>query len=539
MPSPHLLLAILIAAMTAIGGAAMLAQNTWDEPAPKEEVGQQQAEAPAEKSDSQAKPQEGGESEIARSAPAGDAGSETADDADGSSASLLSQTGKDAIASLGAGTAELPDERGLGFDVVRVEPSGEALFAGRAKPNAAVEIVSNGSVIATAVADRSGSFVVMPEKPLAPGGHDLSLRLAGESGQEAEERVAVVVPEREGDDVLVVAEKPGEPSQILEKPSPDTSAENAEADEEAPAGGEPSEQEVAGAAPPTGTQQEPRMEDDPSEAPADATPAEVEETAVASAETVAPPAGEEGSPSQAEEAAASGSEDAQETAPAAPAETAAAQPSDASTPRPAPSGDGAASAPETEVAKTQAPASDAEAGPDEQQLAVEAVEEETGRMYVAGAGKPGSTVRVYVDETPLGEAKVNEGGRWLVESPREIEEGEVSVRADQLETGGTEVAARSEVAFSREANEAALVPLAGDASVTASGNIVGPRSIIIRRGDNLWTLSRRNYGRGIRYTTIYTANQDQIRDPDLIYPGQVFTLPTRDKNWPQETEGEG
>ncbi|WP_029042467.1 LysM peptidoglycan-binding domain-containing protein [Cucumibacter marinus] len=48
---------------------------------------------------------------------------------------------------------------------------------------------------------------------------------------------------------------------------------------------------------------------------------------------------------------------------------------------------------------------------------------------------------------------------------------------------------------------------------------------IIRRGDNLWTIARRVYGRGIRYTTIYQANQSQIRDPDLIFPGQVFDLP--------------
>ena len=48
---------------------------------------------------------------------------------------------------------------------------------------------------------------------------------------------------------------------------------------------------------------------------------------------------------------------------------------------------------------------------------------------------------------------------------------------------------------------------------------------IIRRGDNLWTIARRVYGEGIKYTTIYEANTGQIRDPDRIYPGQVFDLP--------------
>lgn len=50
-------------------------------------------------------------------------------------------------------------------------------------------------------------------------------------------------------------------------------------------------------------------------------------------------------------------------------------------------------------------------------------------------------------------------------------------------------------------------------------------AVIIRRGDTLWHISRRVYGRGVRYTTIYLANEQQIRDPDWIWPGQVFALP--------------
>ncbi|MFN4272735.1 MAG: LysM peptidoglycan-binding domain-containing protein [Aliihoeflea sp.] len=50
-------------------------------------------------------------------------------------------------------------------------------------------------------------------------------------------------------------------------------------------------------------------------------------------------------------------------------------------------------------------------------------------------------------------------------------------------------------------------------------------AVIIRRGDNLWRISRRVYGQGIRFSTIYLANQDQISNPDRIWPGQVFTVP--------------
>ena len=51
------------------------------------------------------------------------------------------------------------------------------------------------------------------------------------------------------------------------------------------------------------------------------------------------------------------------------------------------------------------------------------------------------------------------------------------------------------------------------------------RAVIIKRGDNLWRISRKTYGRGIRYTTIYNANRNQITDPDRIYIGQIFKIP--------------
>jgi nucleoid-associated protein YgaU len=52
-------------------------------------------------------------------------------------------------------------------------------------------------------------------------------------------------------------------------------------------------------------------------------------------------------------------------------------------------------------------------------------------------------------------------------------------------------------------------------------------AVIIRRGDTLWRISRRVYGRGVRYSTIYLANQTQIEDPDRIWPGQVFKVPEK------------
>jgi nucleoid-associated protein YgaU len=49
----------------------------------------------------------------------------------------------------------------------------------------------------------------------------------------------------------------------------------------------------------------------------------------------------------------------------------------------------------------------------------------------------------------------------------------------------------------------------------------------VTRGDSLWRISRSAYGVGTRYAIIYRANREQIRNPNLIRPGQVFVLPTR------------
>ena len=65
-----------------------------------------------------------------------------------------------------------------------------------------------------------------------------------------------------------------------------------------------------------------------------------------------------------------------------------------------------------------------------------------------------------------------------------------------------------------------------------AGVVVVPKieTTVVARGDNLWRISRVTYGRGVRYPIIFDANRDQIRDPDLIYPGQVFVLPHASDN---------
>jgi len=59
----------------------------------------------------------------------------------------------------------------------------------------------------------------------------------------------------------------------------------------------------------------------------------------------------------------------------------------------------------------------------------------------------------------------------------------------------------------------------------AASNLPAGQSIVVQPGASLWRIARRTYGDGIRFSLIYEANQTQIRDPDLIYPGQIFTVP--------------
>lgn len=69
----------------------------------------------------------------------------------------------------------------------------------------------------------------------------------------------------------------------------------------------------------------------------------------------------------------------------------------------------------------------------------------------------------------------------------------------------------------------AEVPPAASTLNDAVVPALGTATVI--HGDSLWRISRKILGHGVRYTLIYEANASQIRDPNLIYPGQVFVVP--------------
>lgn len=135
--------------------------------------------------------------------------------------------------------------------------------------------------------------------------------------------------------------------------------------------------------------------------------------------------------------------------------------------------------------------------------------DEAGAMRFAGSASPGARVRVYVGPHHAGDTVADATGRWALSPDRQPEFGRHTLRVDQLAAAGS-VAARIEVPFHRD---------------WVSDDLLRDGRVIVQPGHSLWRISRQVYGRGMRYTTLYAANRDQIRSPALIYPGQVFSVP--------------
>ncbi|MEM8702973.1 MAG: LysM peptidoglycan-binding domain-containing protein [Pseudomonadota bacterium] len=488
----------------------------------------------------------------------------------------------------------LPPVKGPSFDVVGVEPTGETVVAGRSDAGAMVALTANGEVVGKSIANQAGEWTIILEEPLKPGDYDVGLEVHDEKGasiEESEQRLIVSVPEGGKEQPLVVLNSPDAPANILQKPA--TGAQIAElpaqqgTEPTASGGGETQQGEAAVAAlstdagsgaaegsAPAG--QSTQTETAAAPPPAQETASQLQSAAgnganaSASAETAAAPAqggttdtaalnrNETAAPAAETEARASSGTGAAQTGQS----VAGAQPGTAvqgaggttggtQTAAGEVSGNGVQQEPATQAAAASGAATQPQQQPaagGAPSITVEAVESEPDKVYVAGTGKPGSSVRVYVGEDYQGEAKVNSSGRWLVEGTKNVPEGDVEVRADLIAEDGDTVDARAAVTFEKEQDKQIVLT-----KVVATGTGSGQGSqgadvqkslpvVIIRKGDNLWRISRRLYGDGVRYTTIYQANQDQIRDPDLIYPGQVFLTPEGDVNWPdreQDTSNRG
>jgi nucleoid-associated protein YgaU len=134
-----------------------------------------------------------------------------------------------------------------------------------------------------------------------------------------------------------------------------------------------------------------------------------------------------------------------------------------------------------------------------------------GRAMLSGHTLPDSDLLLYLDNATMGNAKADASGRWTFVPEQKAPIGDHKLRVDMIDGSG-KVQARVEVPFSQP--DFSQVSLKDD-------------SVIVQPGNSLWRIARRTYGNGVQYTVIYEANKDHIRDPDLIYPGQIFNVPKK------------
>ena len=173
-----------------------------------------------------------------------------------------------------------------------------------------------------------------------------------------------------------------------------------------------------------------------------------------------------------------------------------------------------------------------------------------GGVILSGRGQAGAVLQFYLDNALTQTAQIDAQGYWTQDLSN-VAPGVYTLRLDQLDGAG-QVSARFETPFKREdraalaAAAARVAQQAADAAAVAQDQsadtgamttsvptdtqpaAVAPvQAITVQPGNTLWGISRARYGQGILYVRVFDANRDKIRDPDLIYPGQVFVLPSQ------------
>jgi nucleoid-associated protein YgaU len=128
---------------------------------------------------------------------------------------------------------------------------------------------------------------------------------------------------------------------------------------------------------------------------------------------------------------------------------------------------------------------------------------EKGELMLSGHASPGATLHLYAENQALATVTADSSGKWSSVSPRPQASGKIELRVDQLAADGS-VAHRIAEPFE---------------PATSTGQYT------VQQGNSLWIIARKAYGAGTHFTVIYSANREHISDPNLIYPGQVITLP--------------
>ena len=372
------------------------------------------------------------------------------------------------------------------IDEVRLEPDGLTIIAGRAAPGSEVSVLLDGANKASVTTDPGGSFAAITLLPSSAKAQVLTVvqRLGMDETASLDEVILAPLAQPSAaatPDAPVATEETSEVSTELAAVTPPAPA--------APETSAQSEPETPTAAD-ADTAQAPAIEQEPDPSPQ-----------VPAAENTAP-APQVADIAQEAPVPAAVPEDVAE-APTGP------EPSPAQETASAPAVTVLKSTPDgVEVLNTTAP------------QALDNIELDTisysttGDVELAGrAQSEADVVRVYVNNRPIADLDVDANGDWSGALP-EIDTGVYTLRVDELDAAG-DVTSRVETPFRRE----------DPAVLTQSDTSSAVTQITVQAGTTLWAIARERYGEGLLYVEVFEANRDRIRDPDLIFPGQVFALP--------------
>ncbi len=373
------------------------------------------------------------------------------------------------------------------FDEVRREADGMTVIAGRAAPGSEVKVLQNGVQIAQSTADVDGKFATLAIIPPDGLGHVLSLSQSVDGAEAVSQDEIILAPQTPVETAAAAPE-------VMEKaedsgPADEAPLTQAEATEPATSPDQPTDTDSMQMAALT---------------PSETTP------------TPEPP-----QPLLETTQAPSLPEDTSDTTPTAPQVMAIAPPA-TDVPQTSVPAETTAPAPPQAVAVLKSTAEGVELlnTPSPEAMTNVAIDtisySGTGEVELAGRAQTNTaSVRVYLDNAPVVNLLVDEQGRWRGELPN-VDEGIYTLRVDEVSADG-DVTSRVETPFKREDAQ-----VLADAAAAQDGPI---KAITVQKGATLWAIARDRYGDGQLYVRVFEANAASIRDPDLIYPGQIFDLP--------------
>ena len=540
------------AVIVAVAGWAIYTQTDLIRPAPVVEAADGPIVVAGEDTDSDEEASEASVDEAPEEAPETDNAAEettVSEDSDGGTTEQV-----DASASEDQSAEEeeaAPVVLPPAFDVVRVESDGMTVIAGTGPAGWMISILVDGVVVETVEADASGQFVAILDIGESENARVVTLSAKNADQillSEAQVIIAPVVRQ-----IAAVEDAPVESPAVEEAPteSPveaDAPAENevAETTEATSASDTASEPQTESVAETEGEVVEETVTAEsttsaPTEDPADVAEDTTEATddnvtAVQSADTEAAPTSTESesetqvasetSPTPSETSVVDDSTPEETTTETTEASTTTDEDVSATQEEPASATSDEPVA--VEVVEDSSPAVLLVEGDDVQvlqpasespvvmdQLSISAISySEDGAVQLSGIS-PAGFLRVYLNNVPIVELIVPEPGEWNAELV-DVTPGVYTLRIDQIGENG-DVLQRVETPFKRE-EPAKVIEAAQTRRPLVSVEVVQP-------GSTLWAISRENYGSGVLFVRIFEANKDQIRNPDLIYPGQIFDLP--------------